>query len=92
VWSGRILGKIGKNNCLYTAINVFNFPGLTTVPSNWVTVGSREDGIWLTHFNRNVMVCHVMLCYVMLCYFMRTTVSTFDSNENEVTVIMVLII
>jgi hypothetical protein len=41
------------------------------------------------------MLCYVMLCYVMLCYFMRTTVSTvstLDSDENEVPVIKVLII
>jgi hypothetical protein len=75
VWFGRILGTIRSNNCLYIATNVFNFPGLTTVPSNWVTVGSREDGIWLTHFNRNVMLWYVMLCYVISCaqQFLRLT-------------------
>ena len=70
MWFGRILGTIRSNNCLYIATNVFNFPGLTTVPSNWVTFGSREDGIWLTHFNRNVMLWYVMLCYVMVCHVM----------------------
>lgn len=60
--SDRMLVTIRRNNCLYNATNVFNFPGLTTVPSNWVTVGSREDGIWLTHVNRNVMSCYVILC------------------------------
>lgn len=46
---------------------MFNFKGLTAVPSNLVTVGSGEDGIGLTHINRNFMLCHVMLRYVILC-------------------------
>ena len=54
---------------------MFNFKGLTAVPSNLVTVGSGEDGIGLTHINRNFMLCHVMLrnvmsCYIMLCQVM----------------------
>jgi len=68
VWSGRILGTIRRNNCLCTATNVFNFKGLTAIPSNLVTVGSREDGIGLNHVNRNFKLCYVMLCYVMLFY------------------------
>lgn len=54
---------------------MFNFPRLTTVPSNLVTVKSREDGIGLTHVNRNVTLCHVMLRYVILCVqqFLRLT-------------------
>jgi hypothetical protein len=29
------------------------------------------------------MLCYVMSCYVTSCYFIRTTVSTLDSSENE---------
>jgi len=49
-----------------------------------VTVGSREDGIGLTHINRNVIVCHVMLRYVILCVqqFLRLTPGRTREKPN----------